>query len=127
MRPQDHDPAFSFPGEQHQLMVALWEVAARTYHEATGKDPVRVAELNKLARVIAKHVRLFTRASEDDDFHLVMPGEVEEAQFQLGGAYLEFPDNRPSLGNLTLLRRELPKLEGVRDLLHAIAQSRANP
>ena len=123
MRPQDEDPAFSFPGQQHEAMVSLSEVAALTFHQATGKDPIHATELNKLARIIAKHVRVFTRAHTEDDYHLVMPGEIDEAQFQLGGAYLEFPDSRPSLGNLAVLRRELPKLDGVRELLRSMANT----
>ena len=123
MRPQDEDPAFSLPGQQHEAMVSLAEITALTFHQATGKDPIHATELNKLARIIAKHVRLFTRAHTEADYHLVMPGEIDEAEFQLGGAYLEFPDSRRSLGNLAVLRREVPKLDGVRELLHAVMKT----
>jgi hypothetical protein len=99
-------------------MVPLFEAAALAFRHANGKHTDDAAMLNKVARIIARHSRLFTRAHDQDHYSLVMPSEVEEGMFQLGGAYLEFPDGRPSLGNLSILRRELSSvLSETRELI----------
>jgi hypothetical protein len=103
-------------------MVPLFQAAALAYHDANGVHTDDVTTLNKVARLIAQHTRLFTCGHDEDDYSLVMPAEVDEAAFRLGGAYLEFPDSRPSLGNLAILRRELPQvLDEIRGLVPSVS------
>jgi hypothetical protein len=99
-----------------ELMVSLFEAASRAYHKVTGSHTVDHGALNKIARLIAKETKVFTRISESEEYHLVIPGEIEEGEFKLGGAYVEFHDGRPSLSNLRILRREMPDvIESLRE------------
>jgi hypothetical protein len=99
-------------------MVSLFEAAALAFFKATGKHTDDPGTLNNLARLIALNTRVFTRAQDDDDYSLVMPTEIHEGQFQLGGAYLDFHDGRRPLSNLTILRRELAQvLHEVREFV----------
>jgi hypothetical protein len=106
-----HQPADVF-------MVSLFEAAALAFYDATGKHTDDAGTLNNLARLIALNTRVFARASDGEDYSLVMPTEIDEGQFQLGGAYLDFHDGRPPLNNLTILRRELAKVfDEIRDII----------
>ena len=101
-------------------LVPLFEAARLAYFEINGEHTDHAGALNKFARLIAETTRIFTRAHGEDDWHLVMPGEANEGAFQLGGAYLEFPDARPTLGNLAVMRRELPQvLDSLRSRFEA--------
>jgi hypothetical protein len=91
-------------------LVPLLEAARLAYFKTNGKHTDHAGVLNRIARLIAESTRVFTRADAGADWHLVMPGEINEGAFHLGGAYLEFPDARASLGNLAVTRRELPQV-----------------
>jgi hypothetical protein len=99
-------------------MVSLFEAAALAFFQATGKHTDDPRTLNNLARLIARNARVFTRAHDQEDYSLVMPTEIDEGQFQLGGGYLDFHDGRLPLANLAILRRELPQvLHEVREFI----------
>ena len=109
-------------------LVPLVEAARLAYFEVSGEQTGHEGALNKFARLIAEITRVFTRAHDEDDWHPVMPGEADEGAFHLGGAYLEFPDARPSLGNLAVLRRELPRvLDRLRSRFEAFRPPRRQP
>lgn len=99
-------------------MVSLAEAAALAYFESTGERATSHALLGPIARLIARRTRLFSRPDGAGDYALVMPDEIEEGDFMLGGAALDFADGRPRLSNLALLRHELASvLEELRELL----------
>ena len=93
--------------EEPRAMIRLAEAAALVHYTSTGKHTVDPSILNSIARLISLRVRVFTRNDDGEDYALVLPGELDEGSMRQGGTCLEFPDDRPPLKNLSILRREL--------------------
>jgi hypothetical protein len=93
--------------------MGLNEAARGVFHAISGINTDNAVRLNNVARMISRHVRIFTRANDHEDFAVVMPSEIDKGAFQLGGAYLKMPAPRPALANLAILTREFPVLVNV--------------
>jgi hypothetical protein len=103
--------------EQDRL-VRLSEAARMLFHAAAGRYTDHEPTLNGIARVIARNTKVFTQPDVTAEYELVMPDEIDEGSFHLGGAYLELPHPRPALQNLTVLRDEvLSCLQAVKEHL----------
>lgn len=101
----------------NDTMIALSDAARLCYHSITGHLTDNSILLTNVSHAIATRTQVFTRAEEDGEPALVWPNEIMEGYLGLGGAYLEFRDGRPTLGYLSILRRELPRLyQELRDL-----------
>ena len=92
---------------EEDRLVALSEAARMLLHAGSGHYTDHEPTLNKIAHVIARCTKVFTRPDMASAYELVMPDEIEEGSFHLGGAYLELPHPRPTLVNLAVLRDEL--------------------
>ena|SRR2546422_202795 len=92
---------------EEDRLVALSEAARMLFHASTGRYTDHEPTLNKIARVIARSTKVFTRPDVTSQYEMVMPDEIEEGSFHLGGAYLELPHPRPTLAHLAVLRDEL--------------------
>ena len=84
-----------------QPLVSLATALRLAYRTATKRDHADEATLDRVARIVAAHVKLFVCAPGCAYANpaLVMPGEIEEGYFKGGGAALAFRDDRPSLTN----------------------------
>jgi hypothetical protein len=91
----------------HDRLMRLSEAARTLFHSSTGYYTDHEPTLNKIARIIAGNTKLFTRPDLASQYDLVMPDEIEEGSFHLGGAYLELPHPRPALAHLAILRDAL--------------------
>ena len=106
--------------EQDRLL-RLSEAARTLFHAGTGRYTDHEPTLNKVASVIARTTKVFTRLDSNSPYELVMPDEIEEGSFHLGGAYLELPHPRPALENLAVLRDEvLSCLPAVKEHLQRV-------
>jgi hypothetical protein len=100
----------------HERLMRLSEAARTLFHSSTGYYTDHEPTLNKIAHIIGRSTKVFTRPDIASEYELVMPDEIEEGTFHLGGAYLELPHPRPALANLAILRDELSKsLREVRE------------
>jgi hypothetical protein len=98
-------------------MIALSDAARLCYHAITGELTDSSTILTNVSHAIASRTQVFTRAKEDGEPILVWPNEMMEGVLGLGGAYLEFTDGRATLGYLSILRKEVPRLSHeLRDL-----------
>jgi hypothetical protein len=104
---------WTMPSSRHHEFMGLNQAARHVFHAVSGIKTDNAVRLNNVARMISRHVRIFTRANDREDFALVMPSQIDDGVFQLGGACLEMPAPRPALGNLTILAREFPVLLNV--------------
>jgi hypothetical protein len=91
-------------------LIALSDAARLVYHACTGKLTDNAKILNNIARAIAMHTQVFSLATASAEPVLVWPNEFMEGTLELGGAYLEFYDERAPLGYLSIVRSELPKV-----------------
>lgn len=91
------------PGALMPLALA----AIDAYAAVTGKKTTDLETLNKVARVIAARIRVFTREHGSNEFDLVWPNEIGEGKMLLGGEALQFSDGRAVLENLSIHRDEL--------------------
>jgi hypothetical protein len=98
---------------RHREFMGLNEAARHVFHAISGVNTDNAVRLNNVARMISRHVRIFTRANDSEDFALVMPSQMDDGVFQLGGASLKMPAPRPALENLVILAREFPILLNV--------------
>jgi hypothetical protein len=103
----------SLKARRNPEFMGLNEAARRVFHAISGVNTDNAVRLNNVARMMSRHVRIFTRANDHEDFALVMPSEIDKGVFQLGGAYLKMPAPRPALANLAILAREFPVLFNV--------------
>jgi hypothetical protein len=103
---------------ERDRLMRLAEAARTLFHTSTGRHTDHEPTLNQIARIIARSTKVFTRPDTASLYERVMPDEIEEGSFHLGGAYLELPHPRPALANLAILRDELFKsLREVREHL----------
>jgi hypothetical protein len=91
-------------------MVPLADAVSRAYKAATGAPTDSPSQLNALARFISKRTTVFTRPNAAREYTVVTPAEIEQGDFQQGGALLEFRDAREPLLNLAIMRKVLPQL-----------------
>ena len=102
---------------EHDRLVPLSEAARTLFHAATGRYTDHEPTLNRIARVIARTTKVFTR-DVSAHYALVMADEIDDGSFHLGGAYLELPHPRPALEDLAVLRDEvLNCLQAVKEHL----------
>jgi hypothetical protein len=91
-------------------LIALSDAARLCYHSITGHLTDNATVLTNLSHAIASRTQVFSSPVEGGEVALIWPNEFMEGVLRLGGAYLEFPDGRPTLGYLSILRREVPRL-----------------
>jgi hypothetical protein len=97
--------------------IGLDDAARMVYHGCTGRLHDTAIMLTEVAEAIARRTEVFTRTGPDDpDYVLVLPSDLMDGTLGLGGAFLEFNDDRPSLGYLSILRSEVPRL--ITELQH---------
>jgi hypothetical protein len=91
--------------------IGLDDAARMIYHGCTGRLTDQSVLLTNVAHAIASRTKVFTRKNpEDINYDMVWPNELKEGKLGLGGAFLEFADGRATLGYLSILRSELPRL-----------------
>jgi hypothetical protein len=66
----------------------LSEAARTLFHASTGSYTDHEPTLNRIAGIIARNAKVFTRSDLTSPYELVMADEIEEGSFHLGGAYL---------------------------------------
>lgn len=91
-------------------MISLTAASALVYHAATNTVTDDTTTLNNIAHVIGARTRLFSRGDDSEAFALVWPAELFEGVMEDGGKCLRFTDGRPTLRNLSILKRDLPQL-----------------
>jgi hypothetical protein len=106
--------------ETDDAMIALSDAARTCYHSITGALTDNATILTNVSHAIASRTAVFTRSDEGGEPVLVWPNEIMEGMLGLGGAYLEFSDGRPTLGYLSILRNEIPRLcQELKELFRA--------
>ena len=115
-------------GEPSGPLIALSDAARLCYHSITGNLTDNATVLTNVSQAIASRTQVFSSPLEGGEVVLIWPNELMEGALRLGGAYLEFPDGRPTLGYLSILRREVPRLSReLRDLFQCDPSRLAKP
>ena len=91
-------------------LIPLSDAARLCYHSITGNLTDNASILTNVSQAITSRTQVFSSPTEGGEVVLIWPNELTEGALRLGGAYLEFADGRPTLGYLSILRREVPRL-----------------
>lgn len=84
--------------------------AVMVHHAVAGDQVDDDGILNNMARLIAARTRIFTRSGRDKATALVMPDEIVDGHFDLGGDELHFPDGRAPLTDLVIQEADLGRV-----------------
>jgi hypothetical protein len=87
--------------------IALRAAAAMAYTAATRQTTADSRKLNKVARIVAECVPIFSRRAQPEPAP-VQPAEIREGRFERGGEQLRFADGRPPLTELAIVQQQLP-------------------
>ena len=99
MLPVTSSPAGTFlvSGFPFGTDEALSDEARLCYHSITGNLTDNATVLTNVSQAIASRTQVFSNPLEGGEVVLIWPNELMEGALRLGGAYLEFPDARPTL------------------------------
>ena len=96
--------------------IALRAAAAMAYTAATRHTTADSRKLNKLARIVAERVPIFSRHAQGAAPAQVQAAEIREGRFEKGGEQLRFTDGRPPITDLAIVQQQLPiAIAAVRD------------